>query len=147
MHIRRLGPGDENDVVRAASLLDDPPDLAAVRSYLADSRNIFLLAFEGGVAVGFLRGTELEQLRSERKQMFLYEIEVKGECRRRGIGSGLIRALLRHCRKQGFEEVFVFTDPANHPAVKLYQSTGAVTETSADRMFVYRLGSSPRTRA
>jgi ribosomal protein S18 acetylase RimI-like enzyme len=114
-------------------------DLPAVREYLADTRNLLLVAFEGSEALGYLRGTELLQLNSRRKQMFLYDIGVDEGFRRRGVGKALISALLRDCRERGFEEVFVFTDPANLAAVGLYQSTGAVTETPGDRMFVYQL--------
>lgn len=141
MEIRRLGPPDTNQVIGAARLFDEPPDRAAVERYLADERNVFLLALQGDEPAGFLRGTELAQLKSERRQMFLYEIGVDERVRRRGIGRELVLFLLRHCRERGLEEVFVLTDPANDAAVKLYLSTGAVTETPADRMYVYRLSS------
>jgi ribosomal protein S18 acetylase RimI-like enzyme len=137
--VRRLTADERAEVNRAAHLLDEPPDLAAVRRYLGDDRNVFLIAEEAGRVVGFLRGTELGQLKSTRKQMFLYEIEVDSEHRRRGIGGDLVRWLIDYCRRGEFEEIFVFTDPSNGPAVRLYQSTGAVTETPADRMFVYQL--------
>jgi len=140
MRIRRLLPGDELAVLHAGYLFDEPEvDVTAVRAYLADARNVFLIAFEGSEALGFLRGTELLQLSSRRKQMFLYEIGVDKEFRRRGVGKALVNALLSDCRERGFEEVFVFTNPANLPAVALYRSTGATTETPADRMFVYPL--------
>jgi aminoglycoside 3-N-acetyltransferase I len=121
--------------------MEETPDLAAARAYLADDRNVFLMAYEGSEAVGFLRGTELGQLRSRRKQMFLYEIGVDENLRRRGIGKALVTSLLRDCRELGFEEVFVFVDATNAPAVRLYLTTGALPETAADRMFVYRLHS------
>jgi ribosomal protein S18 acetylase RimI-like enzyme len=139
MRIRRLGPGDEDEILRAARLFDAPPVPEAVRAYLADARNVFLLADEDGQATGFLRGTELGQLRSERTQMFLYEIGVDARCRRRGLGRALVRRLLELCQERGVAEVFVLTDPANEAAVRLYVSTGAVTETPADRMYVYVL--------
>jgi aminoglycoside 3-N-acetyltransferase I len=141
MRVRRLVRGEEGEVLRAAHLFDEPPDPSAVRSYLEDNRDVFLLACEGDEPVGFLRGTELGQLKSQRKQMFLYEIAVEENSRRRGIGRELVEWLLRHCAERGFEEIFVFTDPANQAAVMLYRSTGAVTETPADRMFVYHLRS------
>jgi len=141
MQVRRLESGAEIEILHAAHLFDEPPDVEAVRHYLADERNIFLIAYEGGEAIGFLRGTELGQLRSLRKQMFLYEMAVEESHRRRGVGTALVKALLRECRDLGCDEVFVFTDPANEAAVRLYRSTGAVTETPADRMFVYSLRS------
>jgi aminoglycoside 3-N-acetyltransferase I len=139
MRITRLNPGQEAEILAAPELFDEPPDREAVRAYLEDERNIFLLASEGSKATGFLRGTDLGQLKSTRRQMFLYEIGVDPESRRHGVAGELIRWLLNYCRERGFEEVFVMTDPANEAAVNLYRSTGAVTETPADRMFVYRL--------
>ncbi len=137
--------GTEAKVVGGRELFDEVPDLRAVRAYLGDPRNIFLMAYEGELPVGFVRGTELGQLGSEKGQLFLYEIAVLESHRRRGIGSALVRALLDHCRSNGLEEMFVFTDdPANRAAHRLYVSTGAVTETPGDRMYVYRLeGNSP----
>ncbi|MCI4318247.1 MAG: GNAT family N-acetyltransferase [Thermoplasmata archaeon] len=125
--------------MRASHLLDEPPDPDAVRSYLADERNVFFLAEEKGRAVGFLRGTAFGQLKSTRNQMFLYEIEVESGHRRLGIGTELVQRLIAYCQEREFEEIFVFTDPSNVAAVSLYRSTGAVTETPADRMFVYQL--------
>lgn len=137
MDVRRLGVRDVEAVLRARPLFDEPPDPSAVEAYLRDERNVFLLAEEGVESVGFLRGTELGQLKSSRRQMFLYEIAVAENSRRRGVGRALIERLLRDCRERDFEEVFVFTDPSNEAAVRLYRSTGANTETPADRMFVY----------
>lgn len=142
MRVRRILPGEELAVLHAAYLFESQVlDLTAVRAYLADLRNVLLVAFEGSEALGVLRATELLQLSTRRKQMFLYEISVDEDFRRHGIGTALITTLLRDCRDRGFAEVFVFTDPANEAAVRLYQSTGAVTETPADRMYVYPLHS------
>ena len=140
MHVRSLRRGDVSAVMEAAHLFDEPPDETAVRDYLRDPRNLFLVAWDGGRPVGFLRGTALRQLKSRHKQFFLYEIAVAESRRRRGVGAALIRALLRFCRDGDFDEVFVFTDdPHNLAAERLYRSTGAMTETAGDRMYVYRI--------
>jgi len=146
MQVRRILSGEEPVVLEAVHLFDSGrPDPEAVRGYLADERNVLLFAFEDDRAVGFLRATELRRLTSLRKQMFLYEIGVDEKFRRRGVGKALVTSLLEDCRTRGFSEMFVFTDPANVAAVALYRSTGATTETTADRMFVYPLhaGSDP----
>jgi [ribosomal protein S18]-alanine N-acetyltransferase len=138
--IEQLRAGQAEDILRASFLLDEAPDPKAVRSYLRDRRNVFFMAYEGTTPVGFLRGTGLGQLTSERRQMFLYEIGVAEDHRRRGIGRALMHRLLEYARGHGFEEIFVFTDdPANRAAEALYRSTGGVTETVGDRMYVYRL--------
>jgi aminoglycoside 3-N-acetyltransferase I len=140
VRIRRLGAEEAPAVLAAAVLFDRPPLETPTRDYLADPRNVFLLATAGREPVGFLRGTELGQLDSARKQMFLYEVGVAEPHRRQGIGARLVNELLRYCEERGFEEVFVLTDdPANVAAERLYRSTGAVTETAGERMFVYRL--------
>lgn len=100
---------------------------------------MFLLAYDGPTPIGFLRGTALHQLETQRLQMFLYELAVARSCRRRGVGRALIERLLADCRRRGFDEVFVFTSPGNRPAVGLYVATGGRTETAADRMYVYPL--------
>lgn len=121
-------------------MFDQSADVVALRSYLSDPRNIFLLACVHGEAVGFLRGTALGQIHTRHRQMFLYEVAVARRFRRRGVGKLLVQHLLDHCRANYFDEAFVFTDPRNRAAVRLYRSTGAVTETPRDRMFVYRFG-------
>lgn len=140
--IRRLRARDAASTIRRHRVLfDDRPRSLPMRRYLADPRNLFLLATVEETAAGFLRGTALQQLRTGRPQFFLYEIGVAPPFRRRGIGRALLLELLRYCRAHGYDEVFVLTDPSNRAAVRLYRSTGAVTETPADRMFVYRLKS------
>lgn len=139
MRIRALQARDAHLLTRANALFDDPTDPVAATRYLADRANLFLLALDDGEPVGFLRGTGLRQLSTRRRQMFLYEIAVAPSHQRRGIARALIERMLRYCRARHFDEVFVFTDPSNGPAVGLYRSTGAVTETPADRMFVYSL--------
>ena len=138
--VARLDSGGVSLLMAAAELFDEPPVEAAARDYLRDPRNIFLLATDGDEPVGFLRGTALGQIHTMRKQMFLYEIAVRPDSQRRGIGRALVEELIRLCRGEGMEEVFVFTDdPGNTAAAALYRSTGAVTETAGERMYVYHL--------
>lgn len=144
LRIVRIGPADTVRVAeKARPLLDGPADPVALRRYLSDRRNYFLVAWDGEVAVGFLRATALGQILTRRPQMFLYEISVAESHRRRGVGRRLVERLLRFSRARHFDEVFVFTDPANRAAVGLYRATGATTETPGDRMYVYPLQRDP----
>ena len=144
VRVLRLRRSDASRVVGASRLFDERPDVRATREYLADTRNLFLLAAVGPTPVGFLRGTSLRQITTRRAQMFLYEIGVDRRYRRRGVGRALVQWLLDYCREHEFDEIFVLTSPGNRAAVRLYRGTGAVTETKADRLFVYRLA--PRRR-
>ncbi|MFZ1022779.1 MAG: GNAT family N-acetyltransferase [Thermoplasmata archaeon] len=141
MRVVRIPSTGGAEILRASELFDEPPSRSATRRYLGDRRNIFLLAYMGRQPVGFLRGTELRQIHTGRRQMFLYEIAVASRFRRRGVARSLIQRLLRYCRSKNFEEAFVFTSPSNRAAVGLYRSTGAKTETDGDRMYVYTMAS------
>jgi aminoglycoside 3-N-acetyltransferase I len=146
MRVVRISRARSGEILRASALFDHPPSLSATRHYLGDRRNLFLLAYDGRQPVGFLRGTELRQIHTGRRQMFLYEIAVATDYRRRGIGRLMIQRLLRYCRAKKFEEAFVFTSPSNRAAVGLYRSTGGKTETDGDRMYVYYMPrDKPRT--
>ena len=112
MRVRRLGPGTELDVLRGAHLLQETPELSAARAFLADERNVLLAAYEGSETVGLLRGTELTQLRSKRKQMFIHEIAVDERFRRRGVGKALVTSLLRECRELGLRK---YSSPSTPP--------------------------------
>lgn len=141
------GPRDASWIAKvAAPLFDHPTDARALRAYLGDPRNVFFLASVGGQPAGFLRATSLRQPHTRSPQMFLYEIAVAPGFRRRGVGRALVERLLAYCRRRRYEEVFVFTEPSNRAAVRLYRRTGAVTETPADRMFVYKLSAEAHRR-
>jgi ribosomal protein S18 acetylase RimI-like enzyme len=138
---------DAERVVRARDLFDAPLDLRATRRYLSDPVNLFLLAFKGRTALGFLRGTFLLQTSTRRRQFFLYEIAVAPSARRRGVATALVERMLSFARRKGCEEAFVFTSPSNRAAVALYRSTGGRTETDADRMYVYSIHPHRRGRS
>ena len=139
VRIVRLRRGHASRLAQIRGLLDATIDLGATRDYLGDPRNVFFLATQGANPVGFVRGTALAQLTSGRPQMFLYEVGVARAYRRTGVGAALVHRMLEYCRRNDFDELFVLTSPGNRAAVRLYRSTGAVTETEGDRLFVYRL--------
>jgi ribosomal protein S18 acetylase RimI-like enzyme len=114
MEIRRLAPGDE-EVVRALATREPRTEL------LQDSRTIFLAAFEDDDPVGFAFGYVLPRRHGGPAILFVYEIGVDEEHRRRGIGSALMRRL---AEEAGAGEGFVLTEPDNAAANALYRSLG-----------------------
>jgi len=114
IHIRRLGPGDE-DVVRALAE-DDEPQTAL----LDDPATAFVAAFADDEPIGFAFGYELRRRRGRPTIFFVYEIEVDEAWRGRGIGKRLLAELLRAAAN----EAFVLTDHDNDAANALYASLG-----------------------
>lgn len=122
-NIRRLAPGDEALVLAAAHLLDDPPDEAAVRAFLASPTDHLLLAFHDGRPVGFALAHELRRLDGP-PELFLYEIATDEAHRRQGVARELIGALRGLGRERGAKGMFVLTHEHNYAAMSLYQATG-----------------------
>ena len=128
--VRRLGPGD-GDVV--AALAEGAPQVAL----LADERTIFLAAFKGDSAVGFVFGYELPRRHGNPAILFVYEVEVDAAYRGQGIATKLFLELERIARARGIREAFVLTEPANVPANRLYASLGGERVDSVMWDFTY----------
>jgi aminoglycoside 3-N-acetyltransferase I len=131
--VRRLGPGDEQIVERLAE--QAPPARAA--ELLADERTIFLAAFDrdGAEPVGFVLAYELLRRHGEPSQLFVYEVGVVPEARRRGVATELLRELQRIARARGIRHGFVLTNEANEAAMELYRSLGGTRPSSDDVLF------------
>jgi aminoglycoside 3-N-acetyltransferase I len=131
--VRRLGPGDEHVVERLAE--QGPPARAA--ELLADERTIFLAAFDGEEPepVGFVLAYELLRRHGDPSRLFVYEVGVVPEARRRGVATELLRELARIARAQGIRHGFVLTNESNEAAMELYRSLGGTRPNSDDVLF------------
>lgn len=128
MEVAELGPGDDEQVVRARHLFDDPVDADAVRAYLGDPRHHLLIASVDGTAAGFVTGIELLHPDKERPEMFIYELGVDERFRRRGVATALLERLVRICAERGCREMFVLTDEDNVAAMASYRKAGGSRE-------------------
>ena len=133
MNVRRLGPGDERVVERLAE--EAPPARAA--ELLADERTIFLAAFDDDEAepIGFVLAYELLRRHGDPSRLFVYEVGVTPEARRRGVATELLRELARIARTRGIRRGFVLTNEANEAAMELYRSLGGVRPNADDVLF------------
>jgi aminoglycoside 3-N-acetyltransferase I len=130
MEIRRLGPGDENVVVRLAE--DEQPQTAL----LQDENTIFLVAFDDdGAPMGFVFGYELPRRRGDASILFVYEVDVDAAYRRQGVASALLKDLGEIARARGIATGFVLTSAANAAAMRLYESVGGVRPADDDAMW------------
>lgn len=100
------------------------PSKAYLTALLSREDFVMLAALEEGELAGGLSAYELAGYKASRPKMFLYEIAVKPEWRRRGIGGQLVEKLLIYCRERGAEKLFVETSRAHTAAMKLFESTG-----------------------
>jgi GNAT superfamily N-acetyltransferase len=131
--IRRLGPGDESVL---ALLAEDAPDFeldgqgsperplssADATAYLADPGVLHWVAEEEGRLVGDLLCHLLRLPARTGPELLLYEIGVRADDRRRGVGFALVQEMLRWMRDAGVPEVWVIAD--NSGAEEFYAACG-----------------------
>jgi ribosomal protein S18 acetylase RimI-like enzyme len=122
--IRRLGAGDEQAVLAAGALFDEPPRIGATRRFLGEADHHLLVAYDpAGTPVGFVSGIETTHP-DKGTEMFLYELGVDEPARRRGIGRVLVEALASLARERGCYGMWTGTESVNEAALATYRSAG-----------------------
>jgi aminoglycoside 3-N-acetyltransferase I len=94
------------------------------------SRNDFIAiaAISENEVLGGLTAYELQMYYSEYSEIFLYDLAVKPEYQRIGIGKGLIQSLKEYCIKNNIETFFVMAHEEDEHAIEFYHSTGGKSE-------------------
>ncbi|HEU4404386.1 MAG TPA: AAC(3)-I family aminoglycoside N-acetyltransferase [Polyangiaceae bacterium] len=135
--VHRLGPGDLASMRRLNALFgeafDDretygaePPDDAYLSALLAKEHVIALTAVgEGGRVLGGLVAYELEKFERARREIYIYDLAVAEEQRRRGVATALIEHLRTLAAERGAWVIYVQADYGDDPAVALYTKLGA----------------------
>jgi ribosomal protein S18 acetylase RimI-like enzyme len=103
---------------------------------LANPSNLLLVAELDDSVIGFLFGHFIERLRLAASQLFIYELEVVAEHRRKGVALALMSTALKRAAAQGVD-AFVFTNHSNVPATALYRKLGGVAKNGDDLLFVF----------
>lgn len=104
------------------------PDEAYLRQLLASPGFITLVAEQAGRVVGGLSAYVLPKFERARSEVYIYDLAVAADCRRRGIASALIEALKPVARARGAWVIFVQADREDAPAVALYDKLGVREE-------------------
>lgn len=138
--IRRLGAGD-GALAEAAvrGFKKASRSAGSLEAFLRNPANYLLVAEAEGQVVGFLMAYRLERADREARQMFVYEVDVSLDWRRRGVGKSLLREIVALARAEGMCEAFVLTSRTNVAARGLYAGTGGEVEDDSAVLFVYPL--------
>lgn len=131
LQIRRLECGDE-DLARdtfamMTSVFDEgAADLGA--AYLATllARPDFwaMAALDGEEVVGGLTAHALPMTRSPEAELFIYDLAVRADRQRRGIGRALVLATLDRAKAEGLRAAFVPADDEDAHAIAFYRAIG-----------------------
>ncbi|AFT69492.1 Acetyltransferase, GNAT family [Alloalcanivorax dieselolei B5] len=102
------------------------PSADYLKRLLRGDSFIALAALEGADVVGGLAAYELKKFEQERSEIYLYDLAVSSEHRRKGIATELIERLKVIAADRGAYVIFVQADTGveDEPAVALYTRLG-----------------------
>ena len=95
-----------------------------VARLLADPRFHAFLAVEAGEPVGCITAHDLPMTRHERSELFVYDLAVREDRQRQGIGRQLVDALVADAAQRGIDVVFVPADNDDEHALAFYTRLG-----------------------
>jgi aminoglycoside 3-N-acetyltransferase I len=95
-----------------------------VARLLADDSFWAIAAFEAGEPVGCITAHELPMTRHERTELFVYDLAVREDRQRHGIGRQLVEALVAQAAARGIDVVFVPADNDDTHALAFYERLG-----------------------
>jgi aminoglycoside 3-N-acetyltransferase I len=100
------------------------PSDGYLQALLVKPHFIALAALRGTEVVGGLAAYELEKFERARSEIYIYDLAVAEGHRRKGVATGLIRALGDIAKARGAYVMFVQADRGDEPAIRLYESLG-----------------------
>ena len=91
-------------------------------------REVFwaIAALSGDEVVGGLTAHTLPMTRTESAEVFIYDVAVRPEYQRQGIGRQLVTVLLAAATTSGLGDVFVPADSADGHALDFYRALGGL---------------------
>jgi aminoglycoside 3-N-acetyltransferase I len=101
-----------------------PPSDAYVATLLAKPHVIPLVAVEGERVIGGLVAYQLDKFEQERREIYIYDLAVDEEYRRRGVATALIKRLGEIASRRGAWVIYVQADYGDEPAIALYTKLG-----------------------
>jgi len=100
------------------------PSIPYIRKLLSSDHFIALAALHDEVVIGGLAAYELPKFEQERSEIYIYDLAVAAEHRRKGVATRLIDELKTVAAARGAYVIFVQADPPDQPAVALYTTLG-----------------------
>ncbi|HYC31943.1 MAG TPA: GNAT family N-acetyltransferase [Gemmatimonadales bacterium] len=137
VEIRMLGHGEAGVLARVApDVFDNAIDDEWCAEFFRDSRHHLAVALDRGLVVGFASAVHYVHP-DKPPELWINEVGVAPTHRQRGLGRGLLAALLEHAGTLGCVQAWVLTSPANAAARRLYSAAGGRAAAEASLMFEF----------
>lgn len=98
-------------------------DIDRIDTFLESNLDYVVACIEDNEIIGFLLAYELQRF-DKNNMMYIHEVDVLQEYRRRGVGRQMIEEIIRICKERGLCKMFLITNKSNVPACRLYETTG-----------------------
>jgi aminoglycoside 3-N-acetyltransferase I len=86
-----------------------------------------IAAFDGEDIIGGVTAHTLPMTKEESSEIFIYDVAVREDYQRKGIGKRLITFLLENAYSQGVKVAFVPADNDDDHALKFYKALGGIS--------------------
>jgi aminoglycoside 3-N-acetyltransferase I len=135
LKVRRLTPADVTLLRRLNALFGRafgdpetygaaPPSDRYLTNLLAKEHVFALVALLADEVIGGLVAYELDKFERERSEIYIYDLAVAEEHRRKGAATALIERLREIAAERGAWVVYVQADYGDDPAIALYTKLG-----------------------
>ncbi|RZL40910.1 MAG: GNAT family N-acetyltransferase [Pedobacter sp.] len=104
------------------------PQKNYLQQLLAKEDFMVFVAIQNNEVIGGLTAYTLQQYYVQKPVVYIYDLAVKREFQRHGIGKKLIAEINNYCKGIGVQEVFVQADEVDDYALDFYRSTGGSAE-------------------
>ena len=136
IHYKKLTKGDDEYFIDLIGLFEDVfemqnfkiPEQEYLRKLLSKENFLVFVALLENKVIGGLTAYTLDQYYSTKPLVYIFDLAVKREFQRQGIGKNLISTINAYCQETGVEEVFVQADLVDDYALDFYRSTGGIPE-------------------
>ncbi|MBB4634848.1 GNAT family N-acetyltransferase [Longimicrobium terrae] len=133
VRVRRLRSGDEEAARALFALMEEvfetpgePLGDVYLQLLLEDDRFWAMAAFDSGRIVGGMTAHTLRMTRSESSEIFIYDLAVREDVQRRGVGRRLMMELRDQAAAAGIRVLFVPAEDEDEHALHFYRAVGGV---------------------
>jgi aminoglycoside 3-N-acetyltransferase I len=136
LEIARLSPADYPllhqllGVYREAFGLTDHiwPPSAYLAQLLNNPTVTFMVATHQQKVIGGLTAYTLPSVYRQAAEVYLYDLAVRNDWQRKGVGTLLLQELIAHSTRLGIKEIFVQADAPDRHAIDFYAKNGGIPE-------------------